>query len=75
MARSVLVCASLFSPLVYVGTTSVLVQKEIYRYNGEIDEEGKACGSGIANKERDIDHYLSGTWMDGELHGVCEYHF
>ena len=75
MARSVLVCAILFSLLFHIGTTSVLVQKEIYRYNGEIDEEGKACGSGIANKERGIDHTLSGTWMDGELHGVCEYHF
>ena len=75
MARSVLVCASLFSPLVYVGTTSVLVQKEIYRYNGEIDEEGKACGSGIANKKSGSNYTLSGTWMDGELHGVCEYLF
>ena len=51
-----------------------MVQREKYQYHGEIDVESKPCGVGSATRvENGWTHHLSGTWMDGKPHGVCEY--
>lgn len=56
-----------------------------YKYQGEVDNEGKACGFGIAREiidpkfagdPNDWDYFegnsYEGTWLDNKPHGVGE---
>ena len=40
-----------------------------YDYEGEVDENGKACGIGVARREGEI---IEGTFLDNDMHGICE---
>ena len=37
-------------------------------FEGEIDENGKACGFGVATCSDDVTVF-KGTWLNGEAHG------
>ena len=43
----------------------------VYDYNGEVDEQGKACGIGYAKNET-ISFSFSGTFMDNRPWGISK---
>ena len=46
---------------------------QTYDYEGEIDEDGKACGVGIARREGSASY--KGTFCNNMIHGIGEYFF
>ena len=44
---------------------------QTYDYEGEIDEDGKACGVGIARREGSASY--RGTFCNNMIHGISEY--
>ena len=43
---------------------------ERYKYTGELDKDGNACGYGVAN-----DYYggtYKGTWFNNTIHGISK---
>ena len=44
-----------------------------YDYEGEIDEQGKACGYGIAVSVKEPDSRWEGTFQNDLPHGFCRY--
>ena len=51
-----------------LGKTKVTIFLQEFCYDGEVDENNKPFGYGIAINGDEI---LSGTWVDGERHGIC----
>lgn len=41
-----------------------------FRYSGEIDAEGRACGYGVAVFQDDPNVKYKGTWLDDKYHGI-----
>ena len=46
----------------------------MYYYEGEVDDEGRASGAGVAYfcKQIDENDRIIGTWMANEKHGLCK---
>ena len=57
------------------GTAKVIPEPSVsnmtYDYEGEIDEDGKACGVGIAKLDG-VTPY-KGTFFNNVIHGISEY--
>ena len=46
------------------------MQEELWRYTGEVDQEGKACGFGTAVSIDNPDKRYTGTFANGLIHGL-----
>ena len=44
-----------------------------YEYTGELDENGLACGEGIALQKFNNKYAYKGSFADDFWHGVCKY--
>ena len=62
--------------IVLIGEKEIIVRGESWKYIGEIDESGRACGMGEASEKRErkfgTPNYI-GTFMDDMPHGVSKY--
>ena len=50
------------------GKTKVMSDGIEYDYEGEVDQDGKACGIGVANGTMRYE----GTFFNGKAHGICK---
>ena len=54
-----------------LGVTEVTIEKENYRYIGELDIDDKPCGFGVANDSNGYQR-VYGLWLDGCRHGISK---
>ena len=40
-------------------------------YIGELDQNGEACGAGIATESDNPSRKYEATFMDNKIHGIC----
>ena len=41
-----------------------------FEYTGEVDENNKACGEGIAKRKSASYSAVEGTWLHNKMHGI-----
>ena len=44
----------------------------MWAYNGEIDQDGLACGEGVATSAENPAQKYIGTFNKDEIHGICK---
>ena len=54
----------------FTAQAMVKIGGRMLRYDGEVDEDNKPCGYGIATNEHGSKY--DGFWQDGLQHGVCK---
>ena len=57
----------------FLGKTKVDCDGYNCDYNGEVDENGEACGFGIATLEDEPTWSHEGTFLNSKAHGICKY--
>ena len=54
-----------------VGQRKVYIQLTMCDYIGELDQNGEACGAGIATEPDNPSRKYEATFMDNKIHGIC----
>ena len=56
-----------------IGKIKLTVEFSDANYSGELDENGKACGFGVAvHKKEGFKRVYRGTWLDNKRHGLSK---
>ena len=52
------------------GKKKIRIYGDLYDYEGELDQEGRATGLGIARYSGDTDSKIEGTFLEDQRHGI-----